>query len=138
MLASKKQEWTFSPAYPAKTKGKRQSKPVCGLNVELRKSCCALTVLFLLLAGIATLQTERIVSSGYQCVKLQDDLKTVEHENEKLRVEIARLKSLERIQTIATNDLGMKTPNHVLESSMATNSSGKLAAVQEEAPRRKL
>ncbi|MDU4959746.1 MAG: cell division protein FtsL [Sporomusaceae bacterium] len=138
MLASKKQEWTFSPDYAAKPEAKRQSKPAHGLNVELRKSCCALTVLFLLLAGIATLQTERIVSSGYQCVKLQDDLKTIERENEKLRVEIARLRSLERIQTIAANDLGMIVPVQVLEASPAADGSGRLAAMQQEAPRRKL
>ncbi|MDF2500760.1 MAG: ftsL [Anaerosporomusa subterranea] len=138
MLASKKQEWAISHDYAPQTDVRRQSKPAHGLNVELRKNCCALAVLLLLLAGIATLQTERIVSTGYQCVKLQNDLKVVEQKNEKLRVEIARLKSLDRIQTIATNNLGMTAPKHVLESPLATSSSGKLAAVQQEAPRRRM
>jgi cell division protein FtsL len=138
MLASKKQEWAILPDYAPQIEERRQSKPAHSLNVELRKNCCALAVLFLLLAGIATLQTERIVSAGYQCVKLQNDLKVVEQKNEKLRVEIARLKSLDRIQTIATNNLGMIAPQHVLESPLTTSSSGKLAAVQQEAPRRKL
>lgn len=138
MLASKKQEWANSYDYAPQTDVRRQSKPAHGLNIELRKNCCALVVLLLLLAGIATLQTERIVSAGYQCVKLQNDLKAVEQRNEKLRVEIARLKSLDRIQTIAINNLGMTAPKQVLESPLATNGSGKLAAVQQEAPRRKL
>jgi len=138
MLASKKQEWAISHDYAPQTDVRHQSKPTRGLNVELRKNCCALAVLLLLLAGIATLQTERIVSAGYQCVKLQNELKVIEQNNDKLRVEIAQLKSLDRIQTIATNNLGMTAPKQVLEAPVAPVGSGKLAAVQQEAPRRKL
>lgn len=139
MLASKKQDWAVSREYALETQVRRQPRKYVCLDVELRKKCCAFVVLLLLLAGIATLQSERIVSNGYQYVQLQNELRDVEQKNEKLRVEIARLKSLERIQTIAKNDLGMNTPKQIYAASSAVRGSGKLAsAVEKESPRRKL
>ena len=139
MLASKKQEWAFSREYAPQTEVAHQPKQKLGLNVELRKKCCALAVLLLLLAGIATLQSERIVSTGYQYVAVQSDLKMMEQKNEKLRVEIAKLKSLDRIQSIATNSLGMAAPKQIYEASSATGGLGKLAAGKEQGvPRHKL
>lgn len=139
MLASKKQEWVFTRENAPQINEKRQApKAAPSLNKELRKQCCAFAVLLLLLAGIATLQTERIVSAGYQCIKLQKELTLVEQNNEKLRVEIARLKSLDRIQMIAANNLGMIVPNQVLEVPLVTGDSGKLAVMQQEMLRRKL
>ena len=125
MLASKKQDWAITAPAP-QVEVKRKSARILGLDVELRKKCCSLAILLLLLAGIATLQSERIISTGYQYVKLQAELKAVERENEKLRVEIAKLKSLDRIQSIAVNSLGMTSPKHVFETRQI-NDSGKMA-----------
>lgn len=137
MLASKKQEWS-NCEYAPQIEIKRQQKLAPGLNIELRKKCCALAVLLLLLAGIATLQSERIISTGYQYVQLQKDLHEMEQKNEKLRVEIASLKSLERIQRIASSSLGMAAPKQVIEAPTASGT-GRMASGQGQVtPRRKL
>lgn len=128
MLASKKQEWATSTSVP-QIDVKEKSAKLLGLNVELRKKCCSLAVLLLLLASIATLQSERIISTGYQYVKLQSELKAMERENEQLRVEIAKLKSLERIQSIAVNSLGMTAPQQVFET-QPTGDSSRMAAIE--------
>lgn len=139
MLASKKQEWVVTHEYAPQPDTRRQVRPLPSLNIELRKKCCALAVLLLLLAGIATLQSERIVSNGYQYIKLQNDLRNVEQQNEKLRIEIARLKSLDRIQSIAVNTLGMTAPKQVYSISLPSTDPGKLAVSREqEQPRHKL
>ena len=137
MLARKKQEWS-NREYAPQIESKRQPKHATGLNIELRKKCCALVVLLLLLAGIVTLQSERIISTGYDYVKLQTDLRDMEQKNEKLRIEIATLKSLERIQHIAINNLGMTAPKQIFEAP-AMGGTGRMAAGEgQETPRRKL
>lgn len=139
MLASKKQEWVITHEYAPQPDTRRQVRSLPSLNIELRKKCCALAVLLLLLAGIATLQSERIVSNGYQYIKMQNDLRDIEQQNEKLRIEIARLKSLDRIQSIAVNNLGMTAPQQVYSVSLPSADSGKLAVnKKQEQPRPKL
>ena len=49
-------------------------------------------------------------SRGYELVAIQQQIQQVEQENERLRIEIARLKSPQRIEQIATDELGMEVP----------------------------
>ena len=139
MLASKKQDWVSSREYTPQLNEKRRPNRELGVNNELRKKCCAFVVLLMVIAGIATLQSERIISSGYHCVKLQAELRDVEQRNEQLRVEIAKLRSLDRIQTIATTDLGMTTPKAIYEIPMPSSAVVQLAASENHrSPQRKL
>ncbi|MCR5834441.1 MAG: cell division protein FtsL [Selenomonadaceae bacterium] len=49
-------------------------------------------------------------SRGYGLVATQNQAQNIELENERLRVEIAQLKSPQRIKEIAETQLGMKVP----------------------------
>ncbi len=66
---------------------------------------------------IVTIQSEITVRAGYQLVDLKDQAAKLEKENELLRLDIARLKSPERIQQIATRDLGMVVPKNTYYAS---------------------
>lgn len=66
------------------------------------------------MAMILTFQCELIVRSGYSLVQLKNQAAGLEKDNEKLRLDIARLKSPQRIHDIAQNNLGMVTPQTML------------------------
>ena len=72
------------------------------LNTHLRSRC------FLLLALVCI-----TASRGYDLVKIQQQAETLEKENEHLKIEIAQMKSPERVRRIATEKLGMSTPKTV-------------------------
>lgn len=54
-----------------------------------------------------------LVAKGYELVKLQAEAAQLEKDNEALRLEIARLKSPQRITDIAVHRLGMVQPHKV-------------------------
>lgn len=64
-----------------------------------------ITILFIL-SRFAT-----ITEKQYKVEKLRKEIETMEAENERLRVEIANLKSMSRIEKIAQSKLNMKKPN---------------------------
>lgn len=136
-MLAKKYDWAVSQQYiPPAPKPRAQQQ--VSLNVQLRKKCFLLVVLILLLAAVGTVQNERIVTSGYQYVELQQELQVLNDNNQKLHLEIAQLRSLERIQAVATNKLGMTMPEYVFEATLGLEGSGNLAAVQLEGWQRKL
>lgn len=49
-------------------------------------------------------------SRGYDLIEVQQQAAQLEQENERLRIDIAKLKSPERIKTIAQDQLGMEVP----------------------------
>ncbi|WP_423791856.1 hypothetical protein [Mitsuokella jalaludinii] len=49
-------------------------------------------------------------SRGYTLVETQGEATRIEQENERLNVEIAKLKNPERIKAIAESQLGMQVP----------------------------
>ncbi len=53
------------------------------------------------------------VRLGYQVVALQNEIATMKKENAYLELEVARLKSLDRIEQVATTRLGMVKPQDV-------------------------
>jgi len=71
---------------------------------------------------LLAVQSESIVRGGYELVQLKAKAMQIEKENEMLRLEIARLKSPQRIQDIATRQLGMVVPQNVY---LASNTVGK-------------
>ncbi|MDD4569027.1 MAG: cell division protein FtsL [Tepidanaerobacteraceae bacterium] len=62
---------------------------------------------FLLLSRFAY-----ITESQYRLHTLQSEINNIESQNERLRVEIASLKSVARIEEIAKNKLNMKEPRN--------------------------
>ena len=74
------------------------------LNTSLRSH---FQVLFIVTALLAMLVT---IGSGYTLVETQSEVTRIEQENERLNVEIAKLKNPERIKAIAESQLGMQVP----------------------------
>ena len=70
------------------------------LNTSLRSH---FQVLFIVTALLAMLR-------GYTLVETQSEATRIEQENERLNVEIAKLKNPERIKAIAESQLGMQVP----------------------------
>lgn len=76
----------------------------------LRTQCLISAVLVGLLAMFVTWGSSSIVSAGYELVQARGCLRTLEKENELLRLEMAQLKSPQRVQNIAVGQLGMINP----------------------------
>lgn len=109
MLVSKKQEWELYQEKPAPVI--TANKP--SLNTGLRAKCLTVVVLLALIAMFVTMRSEAIIRAGYDLVQTKAQLMKVEKENELLRLDIAKLKSPQRIQAIAANELGMVIPPDV-------------------------
>jgi cell division protein FtsL len=56
-------------------------------------------------------------SRGYELVAIQQQADQMEQENERLKIEIAKLKSPDRIKSIAQDQLGMSVPKQTYFSS---------------------
>ena len=104
-----------APSKPAKPKLKAikntARKPMSVLNTRLRSRAQVLFIAFAVLAMAVTVRSGISASRGYALVAVQSQAQSLEQENERLRVEIARLKAPSRIQSIAESELHMKTPS---------------------------
>lgn len=94
----------------------RQKKDV-NLNNALRSRCIILFVIVVALAGFFILRSGVAASNAYHLNQLKNQATKLEAENSRLHLEIAHLKSPERIQSIATNELGMILPDKFFFSS---------------------
>ena len=76
---------------------------------EFRQS---LGVGILLVAVIlfAAWQHHELRQHGYQMVEIEEELEKVQEENQRRRLEVEGLQTLERIYTIATEELGLEVP----------------------------
>ena len=63
--------------------------------------------------GTITVRSGISASRGYDLVHTEQQAEALEQENERLKIDIARLKSPQRIKDIATKDLGMEVPQQV-------------------------
>lgn len=127
MLVSRKQDWMVQeeivvPSLPAKSTPK--------VNKNLRSKCLILAATLAVMAMAVTLQSEFIVRSGYNLVQLKAQAAKLEKENELLRLDIAKLKSPQRIQQIATSQLGMVMPQTMLYASSNGQSSSEVTSGQ--------
>lgn len=127
MLVSRKQEWIINeertPSVPAKVK-----PPI---NKNLRKKCLFVAAIMAIMAMLVTVQSEVIVRSGYGLVQLKEQAAALEKENELLRLEIAKLKSPQRIQDIAVNKLGMVAPQTMLYANTSNSKAQNASAGQD-------
>ena len=80
------------------------------LNHLLRSRFRMFFAVFSILAMLVVVRSGISASRGYALVATQNQAQQLELENERLRVEIAQLKSPQRIKEIAEDQLGMKVP----------------------------
>ncbi len=81
------------------------------VNNALRSRCIILFVVVIALAGFFILRSGVAASNAYYLNQLKNQSTVLEAENSRLHLEIAHLKSPERIQSIATQELGMIVPD---------------------------
>lgn len=112
MLAQRKQEWGL-PAEEQRPTPARSPKrqPQCDRRLRTRLGSIFLGMTLLAMAG--AMASEHIVSLGYDVVKTKAQILSLEKENEQLQLEIAQLRSPQRIQAIATREMGMVTPQNL-------------------------
>ena len=80
------------------------------LDKNLRSRCQIAFIIISILAMLVTIRSGISASRGYALVATQSQAQQLEQENERLRVEIAKLKSPQRIKQIASEELGMVVP----------------------------
>ena len=80
------------------------------LNHLLRSRCRVFFIVFAIFAMITVIRSGICASRGYALVATQEQAQQLELENERLRVEIAQLKSPQRIKKIAEEELDMIVP----------------------------
>ena len=80
------------------------------LNHLLRSRCRVFFVVFAIFAMAVVIRSGICASRGYALVATQEQAQQLESENERLRVEIAQLKSPQRIKKIAEEELDMIVP----------------------------
>lgn len=83
------------------------------LDIALRAQCLITVVLVAIGAMFLTVRSEAIIRTGYDLVQLKSQALKLQNENEQLRLDIAKLRSSQRIQYIATAELGMVVPKDV-------------------------
>lgn len=108
MLVQKKQElyvYEQEAASPA-------PKIVQKADKQLRVKCLLLVSMAMLIAVVTTMQSAAIVQAGYDLVKVKSQVAKMEKENELLRLDIAKLKSPQRIEAIAIKEFGMVIPKN--------------------------
>lgn len=102
------------------TRRKRPSRQRV-LNRTLRRKCLMVAMLFAVLAILTTVRSETIVTEGYGLVQVRQETMRLEQENERLGLEIAKLKSPERIRQYAMEKLGMVMPKDVYFAAQSGN-----------------
>ena len=58
----------------------------------------------------AAWQHHELRQHGYQMVEIEEELKKVQEENQRRRLEVAGLRALDRIERIATEELNLEAP----------------------------
>lgn len=111
MLARRKEEFALYEEKPIVREANVKVQPV--VNKKLRRQCLIFILVFAALSMLTTLRSETIVTDGYALVQAKVQAEQLEKENERLNLEIAQMKSPQRIQEIAVNDLGMVAPKEV-------------------------
>lgn len=83
------------------------------LDKPMRSKFRTAFLLFAVLAMAVTIRSGISASRGYTLVNTERQAQALEQENARLRIEIAHLKSPQRIKEIAVKELGMQEPTKV-------------------------
>ncbi|MDR3590069.1 MAG: cell division protein FtsL [Negativicutes bacterium] len=126
MLVNRQQEWVeVTPPERVRKSAAASTRR----DNSLRRKCLQLILLVVAAAMMVTIHSEMSVRAGYDLVDLKEQAAKLEKENELLRLDIARLKSPERIQQIAIRDLGMVQPKNTYYATTKPESGQPDAAV---------
>lgn len=115
MLASRKQEWVIEEEQQQIAQSSDQG--LLRKNAKLRIKCFLMVTMIAIAAMFVTVRSEAIIRAGYELVQTKAQVIKYEKENEALRLEIAKLRSPQRIQHIATTQFGMVSPQNVYYAS---------------------
>lgn len=83
------------------------------VNTNLRNCLRAIFFLIALGAMVVTLLGGISANNGYTLLETQQNADQLEQENERLKIEIAQLKSPARIESIAVEQLHMQVPQNM-------------------------
>ena len=117
MLAQKEEEYLYDiaaePAPAVRTEVPQEPLLRHELNTNLRN--CLRAIFFLIAFGAmaVTLLGGISAKSGYTLLETQQKADQLEQENERLKIEIAQLKSPARIEAIAVEQLHMQVPQNM-------------------------
>lgn len=120
MLARREIDWREYDRSEEAVASQQISKPM--LNTTMRRHCLALAVVLTLFAAVMTARSDTLNQTGSDLVTLKETESAMMRSNENLQVEIAQLQSLERIKSIATQQLGMRQPTAQWYVKAAVNS----------------
>ncbi len=79
---------------------------------KARKALIRLILIFALLAGLMTYYTVQVITIGYQITQMENDLDNMQQSLKEMQEEVANLNSLENIEYIAMEKLGMFYPEN--------------------------
>jgi cell division protein FtsL len=96
----------FYAGAPARTAGNSQT--------SVRLVFVAALLLVGLLSWLYVRQTADLASTGYDVAELQDEATQWQMRNDQLRLQVADLSSLDRVDQIASSRLGMGPPDRVV------------------------
>lgn len=102
IVAPQKSEYNYEPVL-ATPQVKKKNK----ITVKAKVGIC-LFIIFAFFLGLAL--TSRVIvmtQKGYQVAKLQEEIAALQTTNARIKLEIDQLSSLDRVEKIALNDLGM-------------------------------
>ena len=88
-------------------------RPRPKLDHLLRSRCRVAFIIISILAMLVVVRSGINASRGYALVATQNQAEALEQENERLRIEIAKLKAPSRIKQIAEDELGMDVPRRM-------------------------
>ncbi len=120
MLLKRQEEWMWQPGPTPAPAPVARPHPY----PSLRKQFLQLILLAAALAMLITVHSEMMVRTGYSLVEMKAQAARLEKDNDLLRLEIAKLKSPQRIQQIATSQLGMVTPQTAYYATVVPSAGG--------------
>lgn len=83
------------------------------VDTSTRSHCQILFLVAAVMALLVTVGSGLSASRGYALVATQNQAQQLEQENERLRIENAKLKAPQRIKDIAEGELGMTVPKKI-------------------------
>lgn len=103
------QETLYLPAQIIQPERRARKQQVARRNKGL---VIALVLLAFALGMVWTTQSIWLVLKGYELAQLKKEISTLQQANERLQLEVARLKSPEHVAQVATTKLGMVKPTY--------------------------
>ena len=109
MLAAERKRYSYEQDYVFESDHSPKRNVKKKQNVKLKT--VLLIVVGFVLGLTVILRYAYIVESKYQLESMKKELIKIERENQILKVQLTELKSLDRIESIATSELGMIEPD---------------------------